>query len=94
MEVSKKIFTIISERSSDVAALAELKHDMVALPKPNGCRISILWGKRYWPFTEKWGEFSPDADIFQEQIQKIEELDKYFKSKQNEYEQLKKETFQ
>jgi Trk K+ transport system NAD-binding subunit len=36
------------------------------------------------------GEFSPENETFRDQIKKLEEMDNTFKTKQNEYEQLKK----
>jgi K+/H+ antiporter YhaU regulatory subunit KhtT len=88
VEVTREIFTNISERASDVTALAKLKHKLAALPKQ--LEVEFLNLGRAVLALCRSGEFSPENETFREQIKKLEELDNTFRTKQNEYEQLKK----
>jgi K+/H+ antiporter YhaU regulatory subunit KhtT len=88
VEATRDIFTSISERTSDVTALAKLKYELVSLPKQLELEFSNLG--RLILALRRSGEFSPENETFREQIEKLEELDKTFRTKQGEYEQLKK----
>jgi K+/H+ antiporter YhaU regulatory subunit KhtT len=88
VEVTREIFTNISERTSDVTALAKLKHRLADLPKQ--LEVEYLNLGRAVLALRRRGEFSPENETFREQIKKLEELDNTFRTKQNEYEQLKK----
>ncbi len=78
----------ISERTSDVTALAKLKRELASFPKQ--LDVEALNLGRVVLTLRRSGEFSPENGTFREQIKKLEELDNTFKTKQNEYEQLKK----
>ena len=88
VEVTREIFTSISERTSDVTALAKLKHELASLPKQ--LEVEFLNLGRAVLALHRSGEFSPENETFREQIKKLEELDNTSRTKQNEYEQLKK----
>ena len=88
MEATREIFTNISERTSDVTALAKLKHELASLSKQ--LEVELLNLGRAVLALRRSGEFSPENETFREQIKKLEELDNTFRTKQNEYEQLKK----
>ncbi|MFZ0450072.1 MAG: TrkA C-terminal domain-containing protein [Desulfatiglandaceae bacterium] len=77
----------ISERTSDVTALAKLKHELASLSKQLGVELLNL-GRAVLDLRRS-GEFSLENETFREQIEKLEELDKTFRTKQGEYEQLK-----
>jgi K+/H+ antiporter YhaU regulatory subunit KhtT len=88
VEVTREIFTNISERTSDVTALAKLKHKLAALPKQ--IEVEYLNLGRAVLALRRGGEFPPENQTFRELIKKLEELDNTFRAKQSEYEQLKK----
>jgi K+/H+ antiporter YhaU regulatory subunit KhtT len=88
VEVTREIFTNISERTSDVTALTKLKHELASLPKQ--LEVEYLNLGRAVLALHRSGELSPENETFREQIKKLEELDNTFRTKQNEYEQLKK----
>ena len=88
VEASREIFLNISERTSDVTALAKLKHELASFPKQ--LDVEALNLGRVVLALRRSGEFSPENETFREQMKKLEELDNTFKTKQNEYEQLKK----
>jgi len=88
VEATREIFMNISERTSDVTALAKLKHELSNFPKQ--LDVEALKLGRVVLTLCRNGEFSPEKETFREQIKKLEELDNTFKMKQNEYEQLKK----
>ena len=88
VEVTRDIFTSISERTSDVTALVKLKHELASLPKQ--LEVEFLNLGRAVLSLHRSGKFSPENETFKEQIKKLEELDNDFRTKQNEYEQLKK----
>ncbi len=88
VEATREIFTNISERTSDVTALAKLKHKLVSLPKQ--LEVEYLNLGRAVLALRRSGEFSPENKTFREQIKKLEELDNSLRTKQNEYARLKK----
>jgi K+/H+ antiporter YhaU regulatory subunit KhtT len=88
IEATREIFMDISERTSDVTALAKLKHELANFPKQ--LDVEALNLGRVVLTLRRSGEFTPEKETFREQIKKLEELDNTFKTKQNEYEQLKK----
>jgi K+/H+ antiporter YhaU regulatory subunit KhtT len=88
VEVTREIFTNISERTSDVTALAKLKHELAALSKALEEELLNL-GKAVLALR-RGGEFSPEDESFRKQIKTLEESDNIFRTKQNEYEELKK----
>ena len=88
MEVTREIFTNISERTSDVTALAKLKHELASLSKD--LEVGLLDLGKTVLALRRSGEFSPENESFREQIKTLEELDNTLRTKQNEYEQLKK----
>jgi|GEM_PF-2048436 len=88
VEATRDIFTNISERTSDVTDLAKLKYELASLSKQIETELLNL-GKAVLALRRS-GEFSPENETFREQIKKLEELDNTLRTKQNEYEQLKK----
>jgi len=88
VEATRDIFTKISERTSDVTALAKLKYDLVSFSKQLDFEALNLG--RVVLTLRRNGEFSPENETFQNQLKKLEELDSTIKMKQNDYEQLKK----
>jgi len=88
VEATRDIFTSISERTSDVTALARLKYELASLPKQLELEFSNLG--RVVLALRRSGEFFPDNETFREQIERLEELDNTFRTKQNEYDQTKK----
>jgi K+/H+ antiporter YhaU regulatory subunit KhtT len=88
VEATRDIFTNISERTSDVTALAKLKYELSSLSKQ--LEVESLNLGRTVLALRRSGEFSAENETFQEQIKGIEELDNTLRTKQNEYEQLKK----
>ena len=88
VEATREIFMNISERTSDVTALAKLKHELANFPKLLDAEALNLG--RVVLTLRRSGEFSPEKETFRERIIKLGELDSSFKTKQNEYEQLKK----
>ena len=88
VEATREIFQNISERTSDVTALAKLKHELASFPKQMDVEAlnlgSVVLALR------RSGEFSPENEIFQKQLKTLEKLDNTFRTKQNDYEQLKK----
>ncbi|MDF1591914.1 MAG: TrkA C-terminal domain-containing protein [Desulfobacterales bacterium] len=88
VEATRDIFTKISERTSDVTALAKLKYELSAFTKQlDGEALNL---GRLVLTLRRNGEFSPENETFRKQLQKLEELDGTLKMKQNDYEQLKK----
>jgi hypothetical protein len=88
VEATREIFTNISERSSDVTALARIKHELALLSKQLDGELLHLG--RMVLTLRRSDDFSPENETFREQITKLEALDKTVKTKQNEYDQLKK----
>ena len=88
VEATREIFLNISERTSDVTALAKLKHELASFPKQ--LDVEALNLGRVVLTLRRSGEFSPENETFQKQLKKLEELDSTFRMKQNDYEQLKK----
>ena len=88
VEVTREIFINISERTSDVTALAKLKYELASFSKQLDVETLNLGGVALT--LRRSGEFFPESKTFLEQIKKLEELDNSFRTKQNEYEQLKK----
>ena len=88
VEVTREIFINISERTSDVTALAKLKYELASFSKQLDVETLNLGGVALT--LRRSGEFFPESKTFLEQIKKLEELDNTFRTKQNEYEQLKK----
>jgi len=88
VEATRDIFTKISERTSDVTALAKLKYELASFSKQ--LDVAALNLGRVVLTLRRNGEFSPENETFQKQLKKLEELDSTFKMKQNDYEQLKK----
>lgn len=90
VEATREIFTHISERASDVSALARLKRELVTLPRRLDAEAMHL-GRVVLTLQRK-GEFSPENETFREQLEKLELLDSTIRTKQDDYEQLKKRT--
>ena len=88
VEATREIFLNISERTSDVTALAKLKHELASFPKQLDAEALNLG--RVVLTLHRSGEFSPENETFQNQLKVLEELDSTFRTKQNDYEQLKK----
>lgn len=88
VEATREIFLTISERTSDVTALAKLKHELASFPKQ--LDVEALNLGRVVLTLRRSGEFAPENETFQKQLKKLEELDSTFRMKQNDYEQLKK----
>jgi len=88
VEATRDIFTKISERTSDVTALAKLKYDLSSFSKQ--LDVEALNLGRVVLTLRRNGEFSPENETFRKQLKKLEELDSTLKMKQNDYEQLKK----
>jgi K+/H+ antiporter YhaU regulatory subunit KhtT len=88
VEVTRDIFTNISERTSDVTALAKLKYELTTLSKQLEAELLNLG--RVILSLRRSGEFSLENETFREQIKRLEELDNTFRTKQNEYDQTKK----
>jgi len=88
VDATREIFQSISERTSDVTALAKLKRELSSFPKQLDTEALNLG--RVVLTLRRSGEFSSENETFREQIKKLEEMDNTFKTKQHEYEQLKK----
>lgn len=88
VEATRDIFTKISEKTSDVTALAKLKYELSSFSKQLDAEALNLG--RLVLTLRRNGEFSPENETFQKQLKKLEELDSTIKVKQNDYEQLKK----
>jgi K+/H+ antiporter YhaU regulatory subunit KhtT len=88
IEAAREIFANLSERTSDVTALARLKRELVSIPKQ--LEEGFLDLGRSVLVLRRSGEFPSENEAFREKVKKLEELDSAFKTKQNEYEQLKK----
>lgn len=88
VEATREIFMNISERTSDVTAMAKLKHELVSFPKQ--LDVEALNLGRVVLALRRSDEFSPENETFRKQLKALEELDSTFRTKQNEYEQLKK----
>jgi len=88
VEATREIFINISERTSDVTALAKLKHELASFPKQ--LDVEALNLGRVVLALRRSEELALENETFQEQIKKLEELDNTFRTKQQEYEQLKK----
>jgi hypothetical protein len=91
VEATREIFTTISERTSDVTDLAKFKYELASLSKQIDAE-SLNLGKAVFALRRR-GEFSPENETFRELIRKLEVLDNTFRTKQNEYEQLRKKHF-
>jgi len=88
VEATREIFQNISERTSDVTALAKLKRELASFPKL--LDVEALNLGRVVLTLRRSGEFSPENEAFRNQLEKLDELDRAFRAKQNDYEQLKK----
>jgi K+/H+ antiporter YhaU regulatory subunit KhtT len=88
VEATREIFANISERTSDVTDLAKLKYELVSLRKQ--LELEFLNLGRGVLTLRRSGEFSPEEETFREQVKKLEELDGTFRTRQGEYEQLRK----
>ena len=88
VEATRDIFTKISEKTADVTDLARLKYELATFPKQLDTAALNLG--RVVLTLRRNGEFSPENETFRKQLKKLEELDSAFKTKQNDYEQLKK----
>jgi len=88
VETTREIFMNISERTSDVTALAKLKRELASFPKQ--LDVGALNLGRVVLTLRRSGEFSPENEAFRKQLKALEELDSTFRMKQNDYEQLKK----
>jgi K+/H+ antiporter YhaU regulatory subunit KhtT len=88
VEATREIFMNISERTSDVTALAKLKHELANFPKQ--LDVEALNLGRIVLALRRSDEFSPENETFRKQLKTLDELDSTFRTKQNEYEQLKK----
>ena len=88
VEATRDIFTKISERTSDVTALAKLKYELNSFSKQLDLEAKNLG--RVVLTLRRSGEFTLENETFQKQLKKLEELDRTIKIKQNDYEQLKK----
>ena len=88
VEATREIFLNISERTSDVTALAKLKHELASFPKQ--LDVEALNLGRLVLNLRRSGEFTPENETFQKQLKTLEELDSTYRLKQNDYEQLKK----
>jgi K+/H+ antiporter YhaU regulatory subunit KhtT len=88
VDATREIFQNISERTSDVTALAKLKHELASFPKQ--LDVEALNLGRVVLTLRRSGEFTQENETFRKQLKKLEELDSTFKMKQNDYEQLKK----
>jgi K+/H+ antiporter YhaU regulatory subunit KhtT len=88
VEATRELFQNISERTSDVTTLAKLKHELISFPKQlDGEALNL---GRVVLALRRSGEFSLENETFCNQLEKLDELDRAFREKQNEYEQLKK----
>lgn len=88
VEASREIFLNISDRTSDVTALAKLKHELASFPKQ--LDVEALNLGRLVLTLRRSGEFTPENESFRKQLKTLEKLDSTFRMKQNDYEQLKK----
>jgi hypothetical protein len=88
VEASRDIFENISERTSDVAALAKLKYELAHLSKQMEADL-LHFGKVVLGLRRN-NEFSLENETFREQLERLEELDGALKTKQNEYDNLRK----
>ena len=88
VEATREIYENISNRTSDVAALARLKYELAHLSKQVEAEFVNL-GKVVLALRRN-DEFSPENKTFREQIEKLEELDSTLRTKQDEYENLRK----
>ena len=88
VDATREIFQSISERTSDVTALAKLKRELSSFPKQLDAEALNLG--RVVLTLYRSGEFTPENESFQKQLKILEELDSTYKMKLNDYEQLKK----
>ncbi len=88
VDATREIFLNISERTSDVTTLAKLKRELASFPKR--LDVEALNLGRLVLTLRRSGEFSQESETFREQLKTLEELDRTFRKKQNDYEQLKK----
>jgi len=88
VETTKELFTNISERTSDVTALARLKYELASIPRQLETEYTKL-GSDLVTYQRSRGTLI-DVMTFREKIQKIEEIENSYKAKQNDYEQLKR----
>ena len=88
VEATREIFLNISERTSDVTALAKLKHELASFPKQ--LDVEALNLGRVVLTLRRSGEFTLENETFQKHLKTLEELDSTYRLKQNDYEQLKK----
>ncbi len=88
VEATREIFAKISERTSDVTALARLKYELATLPKQ--LDVEALNLGRLVLALRRTGDFSAENEAFLEQAKTVEDLDKNIRKKQEDYEHLRK----
>ena len=88
VEASREIFTVISERAADVTELAKLKIELTSLPKQLEEEYKQLGKAVVAAYRE--GMMSASDAPFLDQFHRIEKLAERLRTKQNEYEGLKK----
>lgn len=88
VESTKELFTNISQRTSDVTALARRRYELSSISKQLQTEY-IKLGSALVSYQRSSGD-SQDNKTFLEQIQKIEGLENKYKAKQNDYEQAQK----
>ncbi len=88
VDFTREIFANISEKTTDVTALVKLNRELATLSKQLEAEFLNL-GRSFFTLYRR-GEFSPENEIFREQITALEALDGTVRAKQNEYDRLKK----
>jgi len=88
VESTKELFTNISQRTSDVTALARRRYELSYISKQLQTEY-IKLGSALVSYQRSGGD-SQDQETFLEQIQKIDGLENKYKAKQNDYEQAQK----
>ncbi len=88
VEATREIYENISDRTSDIATLAKLKYELAHLPKQ--LEEGLLNLGRVVLDLRRNDNFSSDNEIFRQQLEKLEELDSTLRTKQNDYEHLKR----
>ena len=85
---TKELFTNISQRTSDVTALARRRYELASLSKQLETEF-IKLGSALVSYQRSSTD-SRDKEIFAKHMQKIEGLENKYKAKQYDYEQLRK----
>jgi len=88
LEITKEVVANLSEKTSEITALARLKYDIVMLTRRLDSQYLKL-GKMALEMHNA-DEFDPENEVFQNQLNSIAELDKDIRNKQQEYEELRK----